>query len=183
MNLGIDKKRFKLYLGLGATYLALWLFTDLFNNPDTILKRLVNHIWLISYLVVINFILFEYTLPSIRLTWKRVLLAPFPLFAHMLLYSYGLYGWRQIGIQLQIYFPLIIHPTIDKAVEYQMPYSMLSVLFFGITRHIYDYRKLKEAAQLLRIEKQEAELNYLKSQTNPHFLFNTLKQHLFISPG
>jgi LytS/YehU family sensor histidine kinase len=40
--------------------------------------------------------------------------------------------------------------------------------------HTYDYIKLKQAAQQLRIEKQQAELNYLKSQTNPHFLFNTL---------
>jgi two-component system, LytTR family, sensor kinase len=55
-----------------------------------------------------------------------------------------------------------------------MPYSMFSLFFFGITKHVYDYRKLKEATQQLRIEKQEAELNYLKSQTNPHFLFNTL---------
>jgi two-component system LytT family sensor kinase len=51
---------------------------------------------------------------------------------------------------------------------------MGSVFFFGILRHIFNYIKLKQAAQQLRIEKQEAELNYLKSQTNPHFLFNTL---------
>ena len=50
----------------------------------------------------------------------------------------------------------------------------MSVFFFGVIRHIYNYVKLKKAAQQLRIEKQEAELNYLKSQTNPHFLFNTL---------
>jgi len=50
----------------------------------------------------------------------------------------------------------------------------MSVFFFGIIRHVYNYIKLKQAAKQLRIEKQEAELNYLKSQTNPHFLFNTL---------
>jgi LytS/YehU family sensor histidine kinase len=55
-----------------------------------------------------------------------------------------------------------------------MAYSTGSVFFFGIIRHVYNYIKLKQATQMLRIEKQQAELNYLKSQTNPHFLFNTL---------
>ena len=50
----------------------------------------------------------------------------------------------------------------------------MSVIFFAVIIHIYNHIKLKQASQQLRIEKQEAELNYLKSQTNPHFLFNTL---------
>src|SRR5205814_8637819 len=53
-------------------------------------------------------------------------------------------------------------------------YGIFSIVFFGVIKHIYDYQKLKASAQRWRIEKQEAELNYLKSQTNPHFLFNTL---------
>jgi two-component system, LytTR family, sensor kinase len=48
------------------------------------------------------------------------------------------------------------------------------LFFFGVIIHVYDHIQLRQAAQRLRIEKQEAELNYLKSQTNPHFLFNTL---------
>src|SRR5258707_12502413 len=55
-----------------------------------------------------------------------------------------------------------------------MGFSVGSFFFFGIIRHIYNYIKLKASAQRLLIEKQAAELNYLKSQTNPHFLFNTL---------
>jgi LytS/YehU family sensor histidine kinase len=51
---------------------------------------------------------------------------------------------------------------------------MGSLVLFGICRHIYNYVKLRNAEQKMRIEKQEAELNYLRSQTNPHFLFNTL---------
>ena len=58
--------------------------------------------------------------------------------------------------------------------EAQMGFSMSSLFFFGIARHIYHHVKLRQSAQQLRIEKQEAELNYLRSQTNPHFLFNTL---------
>ena len=66
------------------------------------------------------------------------------------------------------------YADVYKEIEAFVPFSFFSVFFFGIIRHIYNYIKLKQAAQQLRIEKQEAELNYLKSQTNPHFLFNTL---------
>jgi LytS/YehU family sensor histidine kinase len=63
---------------------------------------------------------------------------------------------------------------VEQELEAQMAYSAGSVFFFGVTRHIYNYIKLKQVTQQLLIEKQVAELNYLKSQTNPHFLFNTL---------
>ncbi len=174
MKVTINKKRFKLYLWLGAAYLLLWLFAGLFNTSETFFRTIVNNIWLVSYLVVVNFIFFEYTLPSIKLTWKRILATPILLFAHLILYSFGFYAWRSIGIGLHIYFEVKEHESIESGIEYHMPYSILSVFFFGIIKYTYDYRKLKESAQQLRIEKQEAELNYLKSQTNPHFLFNTL---------
>ena len=91
-----------------------------------------------------------------------------------MLYSYGSYAWRLLGIQVHVYTALIASSSIDHIVANQMGYSVGSVFFFGIIRHIYHYIKLRQATQQLRIEKQQAELSYLKSQTNPHFLFNTL---------
>ena len=74
-----------------------------------------------------------------------------------------------------IFILLIKHIQLVKhGVSDQFGEGIFSLIFFGVTKHIYNYTKLKKAAQQLRIEKQEAELNYLKSQTNPHFLFNTL---------
>jgi LytS/YehU family sensor histidine kinase len=75
---------------------------------------------------------------------------------------------------MHIYTALLKFSSVSQALSAQAAYGVMSIFFFGIIKHIYDFRNLKLAAQQLRIEKQEAELNYLKSQTNPHFLFNTL---------
>jgi sensor histidine kinase YesM len=174
MNVAIDRKRFIFYTWIGLVFLLIWLFADLVNYPESFLTRSLNEIWRALYIIFLNFLFFEFTLPFIKFTWKRILIGLFLLWAHVMLYSFGLYAWRYLGIQLHIYTPIKTFPSVEKGVESQFSYSVGAIFFFGIIKHIYDYQKLKLAAQQLKIEKQEAELNYLKSQTNPHFLFNTL---------
>jgi two-component system, LytTR family, sensor kinase len=178
MKISIDKKRFIFYVWVGLAFLLLWLLHDFSKNPDSFPPRIPNNIWRTVYVTVINFILFEYTIPYIRqrkgFIIATIILALFLLWVYMMLYSFGLYAWRAFGIILHIYTPLIEFKSVSQGLTTQMAYSVSSFFFFGIIRHVYDYIQLRQAAQQLRIEKQEAELNYLKSQTNPHFLFNTL---------
>ena len=173
-----DIKRVLLYLWVGLAFLLLWVFHDMSNYPGSFLPSLFNNIWRTPYLVILNFTFFEFTIPFVLRKRKyiiyNILLAIVVLWVHMLLWSYGLYAWRLLGTQLHIYTPLVTFTSLGHALASQMGFSMSSVFFFGVIRHIYNYIKLKQAQQQLRIEKQAAELNYLRSQTNPHFLFNTL---------
>jgi sensor histidine kinase YesM len=170
----IDKQRLKLYGWMCLGYSAFVMLEALVNSPGTFWTRTVNNAWLIIYVLVNNYILLEYTIPFISTNWKRMLLLPFFIFIHMMFYSFGIYAWRLIGTQLHIYTPIGSFKSTKEALGFFTGYSMGSVFFFAIIRHIYNYVRLKQATQQLRIEKQAAELNYLKSQTNPHFLFNTL---------
>ena len=178
MKKSFDIRLIKFYLWLGLGYFFLGLISTLGSYPGKFFPVVFNNAWGVVYVIALNFILFEYTIPFILRRRKaiiyNVLTAILLLFIHLMLYSYGSYAWRLLGIQLHVYTALKSFSSTDQAVENQMAYSVGSVFFFGIIRHIYNYIKLKQAEQQLRIEKQAAELNYLRSQTNPHFLFNTL---------
>jgi len=166
----LDWQRFKLYAWIGLGYLLLGLLSNLAGHPGSeVGGRFLDDAWRIPYATILNYILFEYTLP--RLRWKKFMRSSLLIIAHLFLYSGGLFLWRQLGIAVYVYTPI---PAGSHDVSTQMGYSMGSLLFFGIIRHIYNHIKLRQTTQQLRIEKQQAELNYLKSQTNPHFLFNTL---------
>lgn len=175
----INVKRFHLYIRIGAYWAALWLFSYLVAHPLAEFPRwFVNEIWRAIYLIALNFIFFEYALPSIREKRKyfliRIFLSLFVLWVMLMLYTFGLYAWRHIGIQLHLYTPFRTDASTSRGVAVHALFSLFSIVFFGVLVHVFDYRKLKGDVQQLRLQKQEAELNYLKSQTNPHFLFNTL---------
>jgi len=178
MKLAVDKKRIILFLWIGLGYFFVGLFNTLHKYPDRVLASMFNNLWGVIYVIVVNFMLFEYSVPFVlrkrNVIIYNILLAILLLWFYMMLYSYGSYVWRLLGMQLHVYTALRDFSKVEEVLENQMAYSMGSVFFFGIVRHIYNYIKLKQAQQLLRLEKQTAELNYLRSQTNPHFLFNTL---------
>ncbi len=171
-------KRFIFYLWLGLPFVLLWAWHDITSFEATFLQALLNNFWRVIYIIVVNFIFFEYVV-SFVLRKKQsivfnILLCIVSLFVFMIIWSYGLYVWRSLGVALHIYTPLGPRSEIKTLLASQMAFSAGSIFFFGIIRHIYNFIKLKQAEQQLRIEKQAAELNYLRAQTNPHFLFNTL---------
>lgn len=177
MKRSFDRKRFRFYGWVGLAYMILWLLNN-HNYPGNFFPLLANNVWRVVYVIVLNFIFFEITVPFVLRKRSYIIyniaLGILFFFAHLMLWSFGLAAWRLLGINLQVYTPLTIFSSTDEATQAQMAYSAGSVVFFGITRHIYSYIKLKQVTQQLLIEKQAAELNYLRSQTNPHFLFNTL---------
>lgn len=178
MPVSIDKKQLRFYLWVGLGFFSLGVFSIVEKYPGQFLAVVFNNIWAVAYLTVLNFILFEYSVSFVLKKRKfivyNILLGILLLWLHLMLYSLGAYIWKLLGVSLHIYTDLANHDSLGKSLSMHMAFSTGSFFIFGISRHIYNYIKLKQATQKLRIEKQAAELNYLKSQTNPHFLFNTL---------
>lgn len=178
-------KLVRFYLWVTLAYFLLGVFGLAGFFPGQFWYVMLNNLWAIGYALVFNFILFEYTIPFVfsrkRPLAHTIFLGVLLFGAHLFFYTYGSYGWRLLGEQMQVYTFLQTYPSLKGHLGFQLTYNLISVFFFGVCRHIYGYIKLKESTQQLLIEKHEAELNFLKSQTNPHFLFNTLNNIFSLS--
>ena len=179
-------KRFQFYIWLGAVWLLVWIIFRLLNYPEKFGEQALNEIWRAVYLLFANILFFEYSLPMILRKRSSIIfniLTAVTLVAiQFAVISFGLYAWIRVGMTLNIYTQFRFINLIPDVPSNRFIVSSFleagtgfaSVVYFGIAKLLYHNIRLKQTAQQMRIEKQEAELNYLKSQTNPHFLFNTL---------
>ena len=175
MTFRFNRDRVILYLVITVGYLVHWIHDDLGSNPGQFNVSLVNNFWQVIYFVGVNILYFDYALPFVTSRKNnRAIAIVFSIVAHFVVLAVGLYAWRSLGAFLGIYSPF---PTFAEATE---PFSAAiqftpgAFLVFAVVKLFFDYTQLRYEGQKVRFEKKQAELLFLKSQINPHFLFNTL---------
>ena len=174
MRKSTDSRLIQFYLYTGLGFLLLYSFGEFFEYRETFFRRVINSIFLVTYLTALNYILFEKIIRLFRWPCNNNHRAFILFFIAILFYTFGLYGWRRLWIEAGIYIDYTPNLTFLKAVAVHTQFSFACILFFAVVRNVYNNIRLREKNNQLKIEKKEAELNYLKAQTNPHFLFNTL---------
>ena len=169
------KDRFILYLAITVVFLIHWTHNDLASHPGEFTVSLLNNFWHVMYAVGVNLVYFEYALPFVtsRKT-NRVIFIPLSIVIHLGVFMMGLYAWRSLGMLIGIYDPFKNFSDVGEAFSDIARFTPGAFLLFAVFKLFFDYTQLKFEGQQVLTEKKQAELLFLKSQINPHFLFNTL---------
>ncbi|MDF2188148.1 histidine kinase [Paraflavitalea sp. CAU 1676] len=139
-----------------------------------------NVSWLISALKVVDLAIMVYITNYLlipQLLYKR----KYVLFAIVYLVMITGFSWLKMYVQGQLINRPSLFNVLDKGRFYDnvIPHILLVSTGAAIKLLIDHARSQRRLGELSK-EKAEAELNFLKSQINPHFLFNSLNAIYFL---
>lgn len=170
----VRSKTVGLHLLFWCIYLLLWAAKDLAFHNSFLENLRTNFVTGWPYVPFVYFNLF-YLVPRLLLKgrYARYLLVLLPSILLMTFISYNLHYWL---------FTHLTRDTLDVAQFFTswegqavILTEVLILVALSMTLYLLQQWYQKERyAQELEKQKLEAELNLLKSQVNPHFLFNAL---------
>lgn len=164
------KSSYKNYLYHIPVWVCLFIVLLLTDNSDTtflikISKELIN---LLFYITIVYFNLYI-LIPSYLKERKY------------LLYGFALVGFVLVLTPIKtvlLYTVLQKNEQMAQSIIDNQTYLFLSNMFFAFASTVFqiltDWRDSEQELQELELQNTQTELNFLKTQMNPHFLFNTL---------
>lgn len=171
---GSRKKSWLTSILIILSYLALWAIVLPFAGTQRFLDGFIYYVWQLSYIGFVAIILYHVAIPMVRRRGRRVLRISIFTLTSFLLVVIGYQAWIWLGARLTV-LPLPAGEIFNTdAVVRSLLFEIFSLAYFAAIRLYIDSVQLRLSHKQLQVEKKISELNYLKSQTNPHFLFNTL---------
>jgi hypothetical protein len=180
----LKKKRIVSHILFWGTLFILELFRDLIvhdDNPTFSFPRALvyNATEIFSQVVASYFIVYF---------WIPKFIKPKKYFLSILVFSLGIYFSAIISRSLVVYIaePFVRTPPFEQEtfaeiltdyrwlIKHYIPSILQNSLLFVAVKFFLDERSEREKKLKLAKGKVELELNTLKGQLNPHFLFNTL---------
>ena len=131
----LTREKIRPYIWAISIFFILSFGHSITQYPDHFFETLFNNLWHISYVIVLNFILFEYSVPFVfrkrGFLIYNILLGILLLFVYMILYSYGAYAWRSLGIHLRIYTPFGTFKSLSELLQNQWHIAWALSSFLG----------------------------------------------------
>jgi len=174
---GISMINVRTSLIISLSYYMFWfivVFISAGGEMNNFYRGASVYSWQVTFVTIVNLLLHLITIPFIRTRVKKGIWIVLVIAAFLLLLIVGFKLWNELGSLLNI-SPKKENDSINLDSEVKnILFQFFGMAYFASIKFYIDSFKLKLKNQELTIEKKTAELSYLKSQTNPHFLFNTL---------
>ncbi len=163
-----------------ACQVSGWTFYTVMNliffklTYDTNIRDILNYmVWLPVGITITHFyrlLLLKLNVLSLRIFWQIPIVIMFSILNSILFFTLTVGLAKLFGF---ITYKVELFAAVSTIVSLTGIFTLWSVIYFGF--HFFDNYKRTEIQSLkLEANTKEIELNQLKSQLNPHFMFNSM---------
>ncbi len=174
---GLLKRTFVTSILIGASYFLLWavaIIISLDYNFREFGQSYLYTCWQNVYGLMVSLLIFHVILPFINTRKNKIAWSILSGIFILVLLAAVYQLWLRLGMRIGTY-PIVEQTMLSSGyVVRGIIYLLYGIAYFTTIKLLIHIVRLKDRNNRLQLEKKNAELSYLKSQTNPHFLFNTL---------